>query len=389
MSEVADINPERRDAHTSTPARRVELDRLRSLACLSTIILHTLQIFSTDPYYHIKSQQVSAAFDAPLWLLHALRMPLFFLIAGMVAFITLQRAGNAEFLRGRAIRLLPPFFLGILLITPWIKYLEVLDGRTITWHGIIVLTEPAPPPLVMLWRYFTHFFKFFSWSHMWFLFYLLLLSALLLPVLRAIERSTAQATGRCALAAALSLATLVMIELVLRPYFPRHIPNLFWDWANVATYVVCFIAGAAIVRWPDLDQALRRALPLTAAVAAIGFVLFVVLERSLPVTGVGRAFWLWGVTGLALGAAPLLARGEIPGERYVGEGVLPLYVLHHLPLVAIGFVVKDLPLSFGLRFAIIVAGAFVVTFAVYHVLVRPYDPMRFLFGMPPQRKPSR
>lgn len=366
--------------------RRIELDRLRSLACLTTIILHSLQIFSTDPYYHIKSVVVSAAFDPYLWLLHALRMPAFFLIAGMVAFIAIGRTSNGDFLRGRAVRLLPPFVLGIVLFAPWIKYFEVLDGRTITWHGIVFLTEPAPSPPVLLWRFFTHFFKFFSWSHMWFLLYLLLLSALLLPVLRLMQRSKADLSSRPGWFAILSLAALIAIELVLRPYFPRHIPNLFWDWANVAVYVTCFIAGAAVVRWPQLQNALRQALPLSALAAGVGLVLFVVLDKSWPLTGIGRALWLWGMVGLALGAGPFLARGTIPGERYVGEGVLPLYVLHHLPLVAIGFYVKDLALPFGLRFAIIVAGAFVATFAAYHVIVRPYNAMRFLFGMPPRRE---
>lgn len=385
MADVSTKEADQQALSPSSPARRIELDRLRSLACLTTIVLHTLQIFSTDPYYHIKSVVVSAAFDPWLWLLHALRMPIFFLIAGMVAFIAIGRASNKEFLRGRAVRLLPPFVLGIFLFAPWIKYFEVLDGRTITWHGIVYLTEPAPSPPVLLWRFFLHFFKFFSWSHMWFLAYLLLLSALMLPVLRFMQRSRADPTTRTGLVAALSLAALIAIELILRPYFPRHIPNLFWDWANVAVYIACFIAGAAVVRWPELQSALQRALPLAALAAAVGLVLFVVLDKAWPHTGIGRALWLWGMLALALGAGPVLARGTIPGERYVGEGALPLYVLHHLPLVAIGFYVKDLALPYGVRFAIIVAAAFIVTFTAYHFLVRPYNTMRFLFGMPPRR----
>ena len=73
----------------SRPDRRRDLDRLRILACFSTFCYHAVQVFDLNPYYHLKSNTLSPGIDVAARLLHAVRMPLFFLIAGMVAVPTM------------------------------------------------------------------------------------------------------------------------------------------------------------------------------------------------------------------------------------------------------------------------------------------------------------
>ena len=91
-------------------------------------------------------------------------------------------------------RLLPPFAFGIVFLAPIIKYYELLDGRSIRWNGLVAVTDPLPGVAVFLQFFFTRM-KWFSWSHMWFPLYLLIISALLLPVLRAMGRTRGDAVA--------------------------------------------------------------------------------------------------------------------------------------------------------------------------------------------------
>ncbi len=88
-----------------TSPRRRDIDRLRVLACLSTFCYHALQVFDLNPYYHLKSATPSPALDVAARLLHACRMPLFFLLAGMVGYLALQRYSDREFFRQRAMEI--------------------------------------------------------------------------------------------------------------------------------------------------------------------------------------------------------------------------------------------------------------------------------------------
>ena len=105
--------------------RRKDIDRLRVLACISTFCYHPLTVFDFGAYSHIKSATTSAAFDIASRLLHTFRMPLFFLIAGMVGLLSLKRLSDKEVIRLRVWRLLLPFLVGVILFAPAIKYFEL------------------------------------------------------------------------------------------------------------------------------------------------------------------------------------------------------------------------------------------------------------------------
>ncbi len=370
------------------PARRIDLDRLRVVACLSTFAYHSIQVFDFNPFYHLKSHTPSLELDVVARLLHAVRMPLFFLIAGMVGFMSVQRMPARQLIVQRAVRLLPPFVIGVIFLAPIIKYFELMDGRSIRWNGLFSVTEPLPGIALFLKNFFSRI-KWFGWSHMWFPLYLFLFSVLLLPVLRAVGRLNEMPLPAFQMLG-LPLALLLAVELVLRPIFPFHIPNLFWDWASVSVYVICFVGGAALIHWPVLETLAQRWLKAFLLLALCGSVLYVggtalgvSAEFARPV---GRALWLWAFLCAAIGAGPWLRSGRIPGEAYLSEGALPIYVLHHVPLIIIAWNVKDLPWPIWQRYGLIVIASLTVTLMLYHMLVRPYDRMRFLFGMPPRRE---
>jgi peptidoglycan/LPS O-acetylase OafA/YrhL len=78
-----------------------------------------------------------------------------------------------------------------------------------------------------------------------------------------------------------------------------------------------------------------------------------------------------------------------PFLRYANEAVLPFYIMHQTVIVCLGYFVVRQPIPDLLKFAIIAAGAFAVCAALYELLVRRINVLRFLFGMKLQSKASR
>jgi glucan biosynthesis protein C len=96
-----------------------------------------------------------------------------------------------------------------------------------------------------------------------------------------------------------------------------------------------------------------------------------------------RGVIAWGCTAGLLGAF----RGfTFPRSRLfdrVVEASLPVYVLHHLPVVAAAFWVTRLDLPVAAKFALIIALSAAATAALYLGAVQPFAIMRRAFGMKP------
>jgi glucans biosynthesis protein C len=368
-------------AEEARPRRRPELDLLRITACLIQFPFHTGMVFSHDPLYHIKNPVMLGAFDVITIFLHIWRMPLFFFIAGWAAVTALGSRTVRAFLGERTMRLGLPFIAGIILIAPPIKYLERLSGRNIKASGI----EAPVPPLdidygTFLYRFFTRI-NWFSWSHLWFLFYLLAFCLLLAPLLRAIARGAA-ATRPASLAWAwLPALPLMLLEAWLRPIF-GDFANLYGDWANLAVYAVYFLTGAAIARRPAAEAAIARhwtpllAIGVGAAALRLGW-------GATPAGFAAQGLAGWGIVAGVLGLGRRLSAIRRPTafDGYMSEATLPLYVLHHLPIVALAFLMLPLDWNPWIKAAVICFGSAGLTFTAYHLLVRPWNPVRRLFGM--------
>jgi glucans biosynthesis protein C len=353
-------------------ARRPDLDRLRVAACLLLFPFHTIEVFDVQPAYHIKSATQFAGLDYVSRMINAWHMPLFFLLAGMAAMYALQRQPSLlAFIGGRLRRLAPPLILGLLTIAPAIKYLELRGGRDMSHSGVELVPGWAAPPLSTFYLSFVSGLEVFSWSHLWFLVYLIILTTLLAPILFGLRRLPAHACEkRASWLIWLPLPLLIAIEVVLRPVW-GDLHNLSGDWANLAIYSIMMVAGAAIIRWPVLESQLHRQWRVFALMAVGGLVLMLGAWDG-PCAGIGRATADWGVLGVLIGAQPLRWMKPLPGESYLVRSQFSVYVLHHLPLVALAYVLCDVPWPAGVRFTAILAGSIAITFAVYHMAVRPF-----------------
>ena len=97
----------------------------------------------------------------------------------------------------------------------------------------------------------------FTWSHLWFLAYLLTLTLVLLPVFARLAKRPRPDAPPSRLRVYLPILPLALIQLTLRERFPGPY-NLYNDWASVAFYATFLICGFLMAVDPRLEERLRE-----------------------------------------------------------------------------------------------------------------------------------
>ncbi|HEX6133503.1 MAG TPA: acyltransferase family protein [Longimicrobiales bacterium] len=374
-------------------ARAAEIDWLRLAAVVVVLVVHAAQIFSPFESWHIASPDRSpwlgllTALTAP-WI-----MPLFTLLAGAGAWFTLQRRSPAEFLRTRAIRLLPPFVLGTLILIPPQVYLRRLyrgefDGTFLDFYPRFF--EGASPD------------GNFSWGHLWFILYLFFYFVAATPLFRSLSHGRGRGLlARMGAAADRKRAAILWLvipfaagQLLLRARFTQSTGALLDDWATHAWLFTALITGYALMEEPRLMAAVDRGwrialLPAALSLSIIGlYVMPGDAYDRLPSrpglwyftfwTTFSLASWSWLV--VLLGAARRYLDRPTPFLERWRHSAYGIYVLHQTVIVLIAWEVVRWPLDLHLRFLIISALSLAVTLMLVAIL-RRLPGMRTAFGL--------
>jgi hypothetical protein len=89
--------------------------------------------------------------------------------------------------------------------------------------------------------------------------------------------------------------------------------------------------------------------------------------------------WLWLAAFLGLAARYLNFNNQ--ALAYANEAVLPFYVLHQTVILAVGWFVVQWHLGMASKYALISTSSFLAIIALYELLIRRLNFLRFLFGM--------
>lgn len=182
---MSPITPSHTGAGSLRPAgsRLDYLDATRAFALVLGIVFHaSLSFLPTFMGWAVQDVSTSPLVGYFSLISHSFRMGTFFLLAGYFGFVTLHRKGVAEFVRSRALRIVVPFVAGWFLLRPlvvsgWIMGAASLRGDYDFVAGIragfeSLKTLPA---------------GIFTGSHLWFLYYLALITALALLLRAALK----------------------------------------------------------------------------------------------------------------------------------------------------------------------------------------------------------
>jgi peptidoglycan/LPS O-acetylase OafA/YrhL len=385
-----------------TSHRRTDLDWLRVLACYLLIPFHTAMVFNPAPFYHVRNAELSTLLMIFCGFVSLWHMPLLFLLAGWSAFASYRIRGPSSFLRERMRRLAVPLVAGCVLLGPGIKYLELRSGLDLNFHGLRV-TEAlqegfrivipnglpvAPPFHEGFWQFLPTFYvqlDRFTWSHLWFLAYLLTFTAIVLPALAILARSSRTPARISRAWVYAPILPLVLIQLTLRERWPGPY-NLVADWANFSFFVTFLIVGVVLARVPALENALveERQHSLMIAIASVGVLLLIVLGviRAPVLLFGGVAIAGWCCVAAMLGFMRAHPPRGGPFLDALAESALPIYLLHQPVIVLLGFGVVRLSLGIAPKFMLLLMGSTLLTLALY-LQVRRFAVTRFLAGMRP------
>lgn len=386
-------------------SRRTDIDALRVFATFLLFPFHVAMVFNPAPFYHVRNDDLSSVAMIFAGFVSLWHMPLFFVLAGWSAIVSLRARGAAAFARERVTRLLVPLIVGCVLFAPAIKYLELRGGQDFNHRGLFVSPEIAPsyrsvipqplPAMAPFDERFTEFLPSFftdldrfTWSHLWFVAYLFTLSLVWLAVLARSARRGHDARPRngSPLFVYAPIIPLAIVQVTLRPLWPG-IQNLYDDWANIAYYSIFLLLGAQIAARPAFEEALRRewlralAVSLAALAALLAAVLGVL--RSEPVVLALTAVAGWSFIVFLLGLARRRPPQASAALAYLSEASLPIYILHQPAIVVLAWFIVTWPLAASVKFVLILAGSLTATMAVYRVIVHPRQISRLALGMKP------
>jgi peptidoglycan/LPS O-acetylase OafA/YrhL len=323
------------------------------------------------------------------------------------------------------LRLFIPLLTSCIIFAPLIKYVELKSGLDLNHARLLVSAElqesfksviPAGLPVMPPFResYFEFLPTFFTqldrftWSHLWFLAYLLTFTLLYLPLfLQLMEKrdindesyrdNTAETSNIKSLKQVsaiwvyIPLVPLIVIQLTLREGF-TGIYNLYNDWANFAYYSTFLITGFLLARYPRFEQAVNREWKraLAIAIASILLLLLSVLGivTSPPVIMVSVAIAAWCFIMFLLGWARSYLTAATPTLGYLAHSAFPVYILHQPAIVLIGYWLIQLPMGIIPKFLLLLFSSLSTTLAIYHFIVKPIPLLGFLLGVKSSSKKS-
>lgn len=333
---------------SATPERRPDLDALRVFGCYLLFLFHVGMVFNPAPFFHVRNEESSLVFLILCGFIGLWHMPLFFLLAGWSAAASLRTRGPGAFLRERGRRLALPLVAGCVLLAPIIKYLELRSGQDLNHRGLFVTEEvqrsmrsvlpidlPTVEPfeerfLEFLPSFFSNLDRF-TWSHLWFVAYLLTFTLVLLPVFAWLVRPEPSSRRPARIWVYFPILPLAAIQLVLRERFPGPY-NLYNDWANVPFFLTFLASGFALAVAPGLEDRVhrewRRALLLGLATSGVLLAGVLGVFASTPAVLGGTAVAGWCFVLALLGFARERVTRSGPRLRDLSESAFPIYLLH-------------------------------------------------------------
>ena len=386
-------------------ARRRDIDWLRVLAMLAVFVFHCTRFFDTEGWHLKNAEQSYVLFVLVRGLMWPWLMELFFLLSGVGAWYVLHTRSAGAFLADRTKRLLVPLYtVGLLALLPPQFCFEIASNQGYTGaFGETVARYFAAFdwPRLTLWPNTLVPVPFCG--HLWFLQFLFLVSLAALPLLiflksprglRWIDRLArlfSRPGGVFAPAIPLAVAL-----VVLRALFAAD-----RGWAEFVWYAIYFVLGYMIPADDRFTTAFMRhqrpALAVWLAGMFGGILTLVLVFGYDPMPGqepfsllfvLFQVIWSLASVGSVVFILSLGARYLDFGGRklaHANEAVLPFYLFHQTIILVVGYFVIRWNISVLPKFLVIVALSLAAIMALYELLVRPFNPVRFLFGMRPKR----
>ena len=383
---------------SAVASRLDHLDATRAFALLLGVGFHA-SISFTPTFMGWAVQDISTSTLVTYFILvsHTFRMELFFLLAGFFGHGLLQRRGSGNFLLSRAVRLGGPMVVGWFLLRPllvsgWIMGAASLRGDYHFWPGIrdgFASLSHLPAGL-------------FTGSHLWFLYYLLVVTGLVFAVRVTVQNGVRLLAGNEMLTTLYSRLDAITawlahsswgLPLLLLPTAAA----LWWmhgwsvdtpdqslspNFPVLAIYSGCFVLGWAFARQPAAFKAFgritrSRALLLAAGLGATLWLSSIEGDPAHPHFkaahagfALGYAILMWTMVMLTLDVFHRLCSRPNAAIRYLADSSYWIYLVHLPVVVWLQVAVAELPFHWALKWAMVTVATVAIALLTYDLFVR-------------------
>ena len=379
-------------SHNAVGSRLDYLDATRAFALLLGIVFHAclsfMPIFMGWAVQDVSTSPLVAMF---MTVSHSFRMETFFLLAGFFSHLTFHRKGAGEFVRSRVLRIAVPFVVGWFILHPlvvsgWIMGSASLRGDVDVWAGLLggfqsLSTLPA---------------GIFAGSHLWFLYYMAMITALVLAV-RGLLTTTGSLHAKMVRRADAAVAWLANSPLSLLILAVPTAATLwfmrFWGMdtpdqglqPNIPVLVIYggfFVLGWMLSRQRELISQFARLTPQRWILAGLGITAILLLgdiERdpghphyvaAHVAYAVSYALTMWSLVSLTIGVFKKLCQRPNAFIRYVADSSYWMYLVHLPVVVWLQVAVAELPLHWSLKLAFISTITIALSLFTYDLFVR-------------------
>lgn len=361
--------------------RRYDIDWIRILV-FDLLILYHVGMFFNPWSWHIKSIESIEWLVYPMYFLNQWRLPILFVVSGIGTRFALSFRSGKEYAKERITRLFIPLLVGIFVtVAPQVYFERLADG---SFEG-------------SFFAFFPHFFEGiypngnFSWHHLWFLPYLLLMSLVATPLFLILRRDGNAFITWCTYwfkqsswCVYLFILPLFFIEITLGTKFPVN-HALWGDWYALVYYFVLFISGFLLIRigepfWKAVHQLRWGSLGI--GIVAFSFIVWGIKNDidSVGLRSLFKTVNMWSWVMAIFGFAAQFLNRESSLVKYRNEAVYPFYIFHQAITIALGYWLMDASMSVYWKFFIMVGGTFGGSWILFEA-VRRVSFLRPLFGL--------
>lgn len=377
---------------TPTITRLDYLDATRAFALLLGVVFHaSLSFLPAFIGWAVQDVSTSTWVGAFITISHAFRMELFFLLAGFFTHMSLQRKGIKALLYSRITRIAVPFIIGWFILHPlivsgWTMGFTAMRGDYEFWTSVGIGFQNLKQLPTGLW----------IGTHLWFLYYLLLLTSLTLLIRALILRTGSlgdtirgkldnamrwlSASPWSSILVIIPIATIIDfmngwgVDTPDKSLVP-HLPVIL-------LYGGLFCLGWLLDRQPDLMAQFSKFTWLKAGILLLAITVTISLAAIQSDPGhpryrdahllhnVSYAAMMWSLVWCTIGLFRKTCRKPNAIIRYVADSSYWMYLLH-LPIVVwLQVALSEAPLNWAVKLAIVSFGTFGLCLLSYDLFVR-------------------
>ena len=390
---------------TEEPARLHYLDWLQVLAILGVFLFHAVHPFDDLTDWHINNVEKSilATFFAGFFNLWG--MPFFFLMAGATSWFSLRRRTPGRYVRERVMRLLIPFIIGAIVLTPIQAYYEFVHKGW--WEGSsiveFIFSNEARTYFFTEYNSITFSPEIFGdvGYHLWFVGFLFSYSLIALPVFTWLKSES----GKRFVAPLARLAKwrggllVFAIPPILTGYLFQPFLSGYTGWASFFFLLIFFISGYILIADERFMRAIHRDWRLHLILGIVCTLFFFSVAAGVPVwdwlvspgtpwfyiswTAWGINSWCWTMFIMYIGMRYMDTTNE--WLQYGREASYPFFFIHQPVIIFLAFYAVQWEVNLLIKLLVVVIGSFALSLGIYELLIRRINPVRALFGMRPRK----